>query len=152
MTKNEAAILNYIKLHNGCTSFDVIENAKAPDHDCYVDAKDRLQLMLDLGYISGDTPDPKINKDGSVHTLTITACGLHELDAYLTEHLRFEQIDSRSAEANRLVAEANEIAKSANDKSDEANALAKKANRISVISILIAVLSAVISVVSVCKL
>lgn len=93
MTKNEAAILNYIKLHKDCTSFDVIKNAKTPDHDRYVSAKDRLRLMIDLGYISGDTSDPKIDEDGSVHTLTITALGLHELDEFLENRSRISRLE-----------------------------------------------------------
>ena len=97
VTKNEAAILNYIKLHKDCTSHDVIENAKTPDHNRYVSAKDRLQLMIDLGYISGDTPNPKINEDGSVHTLTITALGLHELDEFLENQSRIYKAEIKSS-------------------------------------------------------
>lgn len=94
MTKNEAAILNYIKQHKDCANFDVMNNAKTPDRDRYVSAKDRLQLMIDLGYVSGDALNPKIDEDGSVHTLTITALGLHELDEFLENQSRISRLES----------------------------------------------------------
>lgn len=138
MTNYEYEILNYIKLNKDVSKFDILNNLH-PDQciNTFVLADERIKALINSGMISSDNDH-----------LSITPAGLHELDTYLDDQLRFERIDKRSEEANKLAAEANEIANTANKKSDEANAHAKKANLIAVISALIAFPSAVISVVS----
>lgn len=138
MTNYEYEILNYIKLNKDVSKFDILNNLH-PDQciNTFVLADERIKALINLGMLSSEG-----------NYLFLTPAGLHELDTYLDEQRRYEQIDSRSAEANKLAAEANEIANTANKKSDEANAHAKKANWIAAISALIAFPSAVISVVS----
>ena len=138
MTNYEYEILNYIKFNTNVSRYAIL-NKLHPDKgkNTFVNADARITALIMLGMLSSDDDH-----------LSLTPAGLHELDTYLDEQRRYEQIDSRSVEANKLAAEANEIANTANDKSDEANAIAKKANRIAIISALIAFPSAVISVVS----
>ena len=138
MTNYEYEILNYIKFNTNVLRNDIITKLH-PDKgaNTFVNADARISALINLGMLSSYE-----------NYLTLTPAGLHELDTYLDEQRRYEQIDSRSAEANKLAAKANEIADTANKKSDEANAHAKKANWIAVISAIIAFPSAVISVVS----
>ena len=136
MTNYEYEILNYIKLNKDVSKFDILNNLH-PDQciNTFVNADARISALINLGMLSSEG-----------NYLFLTPAGLHELDTYLDEQRRYEQIDSRSAEANRLAAEANKIANEANDQSEKANAIASKslkrsrnANIISAAAIIISV-------------
>lgn len=148
MTNSEYEILNYIKLNKDVSKFHILEKFH-PDktEDTFVLADARITALINSGMISSDNDH-----------LSITPAGLHELDTYLDDQLRFERIDQRSEEANKLAAEANEIANKANDQSEEANKIAyeanahsNRANLISVLSVIVAALALVISFVNSCK-
>lgn len=116
MTNSEYEILNYIKLNKDVSKFHILEKFH-PDktEDTFVLADARITELINSGMISSDNDH-----------LSITPAGLHELDTYLDDQFRFERIDKRSEEANKLAAEANKIANEANDQSEKANAIASK--------------------------